>query len=168
MNSIIEGTLKRYEDMSYTASVAFGLAFVDLMKENSDSEAELRINLNGVVNHLTGAVETSMAHFVLNETYADLVTESEKIYRSGLNVGFANIDFNPVVLQKHFIPTDKIVYISDKPLFSPSSPPQGGSLSGGTYVLVNYADLGLVLYWTSQAFAAVMDRLSDGKFATSA
>lgn len=168
MNGIIEGTLKRYEDAAYTASVAFGLAFTDYLKENEDYEAELRINLNKKSDPLNGGIGPTILHFTLNEVYADLVAEAKKVYKSGLNLVNPQIDFNVVCDQKSFIPLDKIVYISDKPLFAPTAPPTGkvdcaGGPTAGTYILVCYDGFGQILHWINQSFADTMLELCDAE-----
>lgn len=161
MNAIIEGTLKQYEDKVYTANVAFGLAHVDFLKENQDSEAELRINVNQKADPLNGGVDTTIVHFTMNETYAALVTSSEKVYKSGLNFLAEKMEHSALCANQNvFIPTDKIVYISDKPLFSASAPASGsidcdGGVDAGTYILAAYKGFGLVLYWTSASYVDV-------------
>jgi len=171
MNGIIEGTLKRYEDAAYTASVAFGLAFTDYLKENKDSEAELRINLNKKSDPINGGVGPTILHMTLNETYDALIVEGKKLYKSGLNLVTPQIDFNVVCDQKIFLPLDKIVYISDKPLYSPTAPPQGkvdcaGGPTAGTYILACFDGFGLALHWIGQSFADTMLELCDSELAT--
>lgn len=163
--NFIKGTIKQYETASYSAKAAFSVAFLDYLKLNSDNEAECRISPDSEQSAFFAGANAS--NFIFEESYAIMQASAEVKLKSKLHLSVEKVDFNVVDSYGISLPTNKIVYISNRPLFSTAIKPivddtdTTGGVEAGTFVLVSMKGIGLVLYWTSTSYENVMDSLLD-------
>lgn len=161
--NIIKGTVKTYNGTTYAAKAAFNTKYVDYFKENSDSEAELLLDPSSN-EALSGYSNASI--FVLNESHAVTKLMAQVLPKKAmLEMTVGKMDFEDITNFELAIPTEKVVYISNRPLFSAASKKSGdnsdisGGENSGTFVLAMSNTMGMVLYWTSADYDDVLDSL---------
>jgi len=156
--NLVKGTTKTYNGQSYAAKVAFNSKFLDYLKQNADSEAELLIDPDQIAG-----ISSNASVFVLNEAYAVVKRLATLKTQEIISISAKKIDYTEVEEQDVSIPADKVVFISNRPLFSTAYKSSNddsdvsGGVDSGTYVLASTAKMGLVLYWTSEDYEDVLD-----------
>ncbi len=159
--NLITGTVNTFDGVPYAAKVAFNTKFVEYLKENADSEAELLLNPKNENQEFY----SNASVFVLTESYLSVKATSVLDYKKILDFTVEKIDHINVTQYPTSISAENIVYISNRPLFSSSAKRAdddsdvSGGVDAGTFILVSTSKMGLVLYWTSVDYEDVLDTL---------
>lgn len=168
MSGIIIGTLSKRNSALYSARVGIGAAHYDYLRE-VDGVAELRFNPDVDSNPLNSVIKPSLLHLEFQESFAVLSAYSAYGYANALSLPVSAIDGSYVTTQLFSIATNRIIYISDRPIVQNMNFPEGSALStsggatAGTYILVANKGVngGTTLYWSADTISTSLDKLGS-------
>lgn len=173
MSGIFKGTLATKDGIPYVANVILGQAHCDYARSiDGGAASEVRLNPDVDYHPENAGVRTNVMHLEFSDSFAAFTANAQLYPMPALAVVFIEaIDFEAVSLQNFLFPLDRMIYMSDRPLYSDTYKPSNSIIGedtgpNGTFIMMANKGIsgGSTLYWVNQTFEDVFAEMCDAQF----